>query len=825
MGKTPEIPVDDHGRKIYRPNGMELHRFLFDNSPVAIIQGPVGCLDAHTEFLTPHGWKRIADYQPGDAIAEWDHASGKIAWALPREFVNLPCTEFWRFSNRHSLSMVLSDEHRVPVYTTLGRFKVMRADALAAAPGRHMVPVSFAAPDGGGLPLSDEEIRLFIAIAADGCLPKRGNQIVICVRKARKKARLRWLLRNAGVTWKEHQHSTRPSELTFAICREGWNKGFGSAPWYGASRRQLEIVLDELPHWDGLCDGSDERFATTVREQADFVQYAAHATGRRATISVKDDARNEGWATLYTVYITRPGSRKSRVAVRGDHTAIERVASPDGRKYCFVTGTGFFVARRDGRIFITGNSGSSSASCQRIWRHALEQNKGPDGLRRSRWLIVRDSFPNLKSTTVKTWLDWFPENVYGRFYWDRPFRHDFRVNDIRLEVLFMSLDSEEDIKKCRSLELTGAWINELEFTPKYLFDEILSRCGRFPAVKDGGSKWSGVIADMNAPPDDHWVPLMRGDIPIPEWMSEDEAQGYEKPEDWRFFIQPPGLIEIKNAQGNVTGYRTNPDAENLLWLEDYFYEKLAKGKTKSWVDSRILNKIGIIVDGQPVWTMFDEHMHVAPGAIEAVPGIPIVVGLDFGRTPAAMFCQNVRGRWHFLRELVAQEMSAVSFAPIVRKEMDTRFPSHEFVVYGDPSGGRPGQETEQTCYDIFRANGIVVYPAPGNHNDETVRINAMESALNRMVDGKPAVAISAACRTFKTGMRGGFHYKKLKVAGEARYAMKPDKNRYSHICEAACYALLGGGEGREMVKRPEGGAPPKVNVRKRYVRGKRGRAA
>ncbi|MFW6027331.1 MAG: hypothetical protein ACOC91_00840, partial [bacterium] len=415
----------------------------------------------------------------------------------------------------------------------------------------------------------------------------------------------------------------------------------------------------------------------------------------------------------------------------------------------------------------------------------------------------------------------FPEELYGRFTWGRPFVHEIRVDDIELDVLFVSLDSPDDIKKLRSLELTGVWFNELEFIPKYLFDEAESRTGRFPAIKAGGSTWHGVIADMNAPPDDHWVPLMRGDIEIPEWLTEEEAREYEKPEDWEFFTQPPGLLEIKNDRGQVIEYRENPDAENLMWMKPRFYLNVIKGKSKGWIDSRVLNKVGVIYDGQPVFPTFDEHDHVASEPLKPVAGIPIIVGLDFGRTPAAMFCQNVRGEWWFLHELVAREMEAVTFAPIVKKECRTRFPGFDFVFWGDPAGDHPGQEVSQTCYDIFRSEGIIIRKADGgNRNDPKLLHNAMTSALGR----RNGVRVSPACRTFKNGMRGGYHYKRLQIKGAPQYATTVSKNRYSHICEAACYAVLGGGEGRAMLKRPDGG-PAKVNVRKRYVRGRRGRAA
>jgi hypothetical protein len=54
-------------------------------------------------------------------------------------------------------------------------------------------------------------------------------------------------------------------------------------------------------------------------------------------------------------------------------------------------------------------SGKSVGCCWEIWTRALEQRKSPDGIRRSRWLVTRNTYGELTSTTIKTWLDWFPE--------------------------------------------------------------------------------------------------------------------------------------------------------------------------------------------------------------------------------------------------------------------------------------------------------------------------------------------------------------------------------------------------------------------------------
>ena len=139
-------------------------------------------------------------------------------------------------------------------------------------------------------------------------------------------------------------------------------------------------------------------------------------------------------------------------------------------------------------------SGKSVGCCVEVFRRALQQKKGPDGIRKSRWAIIRNTNPQLRTTTIKTWLDWFPEADWGKFMWSVPYTHHIKKGDIDLEVLFLALDRPEDVKKLLSLELTGIWINEAREIPKSIIDACTMRVGRYPSMRDGGPSWTGVIS-------------------------------------------------------------------------------------------------------------------------------------------------------------------------------------------------------------------------------------------------------------------------------------------------------------------------------------------
>jgi len=456
-------------------------------------------------------------------------------------------------------------------------------------------------------------------------------------------------------------------------------------------------------------------------------------------------------------------------------------------------------------------SGKSVGCCVEVFRRALQQKKASDGKRKSRWAIIRNTNPQLRTTTIKTWLDWFPENDWGKFTWSVPYTHNIKKGEIELEVIFLALDRPEDVKKLLSLELTGIWINEAREIPKSIIDACTMRVGRYPSMRDGGPSWSGVIADTNAPEEDHWWPIMAGEVPIPDHIPREQAKMLVKPDNWNFFTQPCGMLEVKDEEGEIQDYEENPKAENQKNILGNYYSNLIRGKTKSWIDVYVMNKLGSIQDGKPIYPMFALDAHVSKEEIAIGANLPVYVGLDFGLTPAATIGQKVRGRWLIQQEIVAVDMGIVRFAEVLRQELATRFSAaSEVIIYGDPAGDFRAQTDESTPFHILRGAGLRAYPAPSNSVD--LRLEAVSSQLTKMVEGKPAFLIDRRCQQLIKGFEGGYQYKRMEVSGE-RYSDKPDKNMFSHIHDALQYMMLGAGEGRALMNTQKPVMPVVANRR------------
>jgi len=500
--------------------------------------------------------------------------------------------------------------------------------------------------------------------------------------------------------------------------------------------------------------------------------------------------------------------------------------APDGRRIYEPSGPMIdaFLHDRSEIAIIRGPWGSAKtvACCQRIFQHALEQNYDSRGHRSSRWFAIRESYPKLETTTLETWLQWFPESMYGKLYTgSKPYRHEVRVGDIRLDVLFASVDEIMGESVFQSLEPTGLWWNELEYAARSMFFAAHGRVGRFPSLIEGGAKWSGSLADLNAPPESHWLPMLTGEVDLPDEMPIDERIAYVRPKEMAYFVQPPAVFEVRGLKGEPARFVVNGEAENLKFLAPGYYERAMLGKTARWIRSRLGNQIIPMVDGDPVWPNYDEALHLSAFPLEPIDGQDVWIGLDFGRKPFAVFGQRHGRVMQAQFEAGMENAGASKFAPEVRKVLARFYPwtlrgGGGLHIFGDPKGQDGTQTDERTAYDVFQANGLLVRPAPVKQNNIQTRIGVVEYALD-----KNTLLISPRCRRLKMTMAGGYRYPRERPAPTEE--RKPIKDRYSDPADSLQYLLLGAGEGREMIGASTRAAP--VSVRAPHVSRRRiGRA-
>jgi hypothetical protein len=430
-------------------------------------------------------------------------------------------------------------------------------------------------------------------------------------------------------------------------------------------------------------------------------------------------------------------------------------------------------------------SAKSTTCAVEILRRAQAQTPNPrDGIRYSRWAIIRNTYPELKMTTLKTWGAWCPLQ-YGKLNMDSPIVHHIKTTELDIEVFFLALDREDDVKKLLSLELTGAWVNEAREIPKGIMDALTGRVGRFPSKRDGGCTWFGIIADTNPPDDQSW------------WYRMDRE---ERPKGWEFFQQPSGR---------------SLDAENIENLPDNYYENIQAGKDEDWIKVYVDGEYGYVVEGKPVFPEYRDRLHCATELLLPWRDIALEIGADFGLTPAAVIGQkDVSGRWQVIDEFVTDNCGVQRFAESLAKFVNATYPDHTVAMgWGDPAGNKRSEIDEKKALEIMAEyTGWKWKAAPTN--EPMMRQEAVKGALNRLVDGRPGIILSPKCKFLRKGFTGGYHFKKVQVANGSQYHDTPAKNAYSHPHDGLQYLLLGGGEHDVILNR----------VKRRQSQGNRSRA-
>jgi len=449
-------------------------------------------------------------------------------------------------------------------------------------------------------------------------------------------------------------------------------------------------------------------------------------------------------------------------------------------------------------VGVMGPIGSGKTTAGMMKGLAISYAQKPDALgrRRSRGAIIRNTYPELTTTSIKSWHEWVPITE-GKWIAEGPPRHILNGKDgLQIEVMFLALDRPEDVRKVLSMDLTWAFVNEAREVPKAVIDGLTGRVGRFPSPRDGGCVSPQIIMDTNPPDSDHWwYILAERDSSTPRGKeiidsieaSEAELRGHG------VLTPSQHLFSFHRQPGGRT-----PRAENLHNLPAAYYTKAAAGKTKDWIKVYVDGEYGFVQDGKPCYPEYVDSTHCR--AFELFPYLPLTIGLDFGLTPAATIGQELPNGRHVVRhEIVTERMGATALALELKRFLGRFYPDRDQFpigcITGDPSGSAGGND-ERAVFDILKANQVQASPA--STNDFTVRREAVGTAFNRLIDGQPGLLIHPDCRVLRKACQGGYHFSRVKVVGDERWHDRPHKNHFSHVAEALQYQLLGSGAEREL---------------------------
>ena len=513
-------------------------------------------------------------------------------------------------------------------------------------------------------------------------------------------------------------------------------------------------------------------------------------------------------------------------------TTINYVASPTGAK--------FHASDKVVRGFLGPVGNGKSVTCiNEMHRLSVMQEPNSDGVRKTKWAIVRNTYDMLETTTLQTFVQWIPPDVCGVTL--KPMRGNLAYpmadgTKVEAKFIFLALDRPDDVKKLLSLEVTGVFMNESRELPYAVVKGARERIGRYPSEIDGyqdvvkngvlmykapreyneygsvvinadGSEKTkpctrkALLMDTNPPEDDHWWYQLAEDGHL---KSNDSPEARKAIKDIFGFFRGPSPF-IKSGDN----YEDNPLAENVKFLPGgyKYYRDMLAGNTVDHINVMVMGNYGTIKDGKQVYPQYNDLLHCPEKPLGVIEGLPIGLGWDGGLTPACVIGQMTkRGQLRVIAELFAEDMDVRQLArDIVKPFLQRNFYGIEVAFsYIDPSGKNRGEAEGKSALGILNDahindyDGDIIEPlnmgfeseyAPTNVIQE--RVGAVNSFIIKLVDGQPGYLVSRKCSILRKGKIGGYQYKRMQMSGEARFKDKPDKNKYSHPADAEQYMALG----------------------------------
>lgn len=307
------------------------------------------CLTGDHEILTKHGWVRLDEWE-GGSIACWNARNEIVSF----QKANALCFDYT--GPMYTYKDCRIDQCSTPDHK-------MRAKRRYDKPWEDMT-VEEMAKSQPMIPMTGYKdyrccadpawLRVLIMTQADGFYTEDGT-VRYHFKKLRKVERCKMLLRKAGIYFTENSFKNGCTAIAIpARCVPLWlrqctDKTFG----YWLFDENPDIFFDELPYWDGYYPAPNSiQYSTINKTNADLVQALAHLSGRTAVLRKKKvSEKHPNWNDAYIVDIWQNVTNAHTIATKPEITDFS------GKVYCAETSTGYFLVRRNGKVWVTGNSG------------------------------------------------------------------------------------------------------------------------------------------------------------------------------------------------------------------------------------------------------------------------------------------------------------------------------------------------------------------------------------------------------------------------------------------------------------------------------------
>jgi len=341
------------------------------------------CLTGDHEVLTKDGWRRL-DHWHGGEIACWTPNGETVSFQKAQQLVFDYSGDMYEYSDKR-IAQISTPDHKMYVKRRYGG--PWQTDTVGNM-ANYRPSIPFTGFRNINFSLAHSQLRVLVMVQADGHYVRDGG-IRLKFTKQRKTERCRSLLRKTDILYTETVRiSGEKEENLFTISARHvplWLRLFRKKTFESwLFDEYADVFFEEIAHWDGYASAKNSiQYCTNNKQNADMVQAFAHLSGRSALITVKDrTTEHPNWSVVYYVDIWLTPKNCHEIKAK------PKIYYFSGKVFCAETSTGFFLVRRNGRVWVTGNSG------RLIQLQNLPQNHLPD-LEQARSLVKSGNYAAL----------------------------------------------------------------------------------------------------------------------------------------------------------------------------------------------------------------------------------------------------------------------------------------------------------------------------------------------------------------------------------------------------------------------------------------------
>ena len=334
------------------------------------------CVDTATEALTKRGWLNIDDICEDDTILSY--SDGSLTWSSIKSIYRGQYDGLMHYLTVRGMDALITPNHKLVTERGL-----VKAEHLIESD--RVILMGDAVEDGSGS-YEDSLVELAGWVVTEGCYESNENgikRITIYQNSGSKADRIRNCLIKLGYKFSESTPKTK--NITFAVSREDSrviakllpNKNLTMDFILSLTNSQRELLINTMIDGDGWRVNGHRRYVQKSKDGIDMLQVLCTLAGIKTNHHLVVDHPSYGkTSTFYQMNLFSERGNTTRAAcidfhggkrngrnARGpgsgrgkEHHPNEPTTQYNGRVWCPETEYGCFVARRNGKVYLTGNT-------------------------------------------------------------------------------------------------------------------------------------------------------------------------------------------------------------------------------------------------------------------------------------------------------------------------------------------------------------------------------------------------------------------------------------------------------------------------------------